>query len=38
MDYAVVTPESWFTLNRPEVSADGKSAEVKAGEWDGVYR
>ena len=38
MDYAVVTPESAFTLNRPEVSADGKSAEVKAGEWDGVYR
>ena len=38
MDYAVVTPESAFTLNRPEVSADGKSAEVKAGEWDGAYR
>ena len=38
MDYAVVTPESAFTLNRPEVSADGRSAEVKAGEWDGVYR
>ena len=38
MDYAVVTPESAFTLNRPEVSADGCSAEVKAGEWDGVYR
>ena len=38
MDYAVVTPESAFTLNRPEVSGDGKSAEVKAGEWDGVYR
>ena len=38
MDYAVVTPESAFTLNRPEVSGDGKRAEVKAGEWDGVYR
>jgi flavin reductase (DIM6/NTAB) family NADH-FMN oxidoreductase RutF len=38
MDYAVVTPESAFTLNRPEVSADRRSAEVRAGEWDGVYR
>ncbi|MGE0874794.1 MAG: flavin reductase family protein [Burkholderiales bacterium] len=38
MDYAVVTPETTFTLNRPTVSDDGRSAEVVPGEWDGVYR
>ena len=38
MDYAVVTPETMFTLNRPTVSADGASAQVAAGAWDGVYR
>ncbi len=38
MDYAVVTPETMFTLNRPEVAADGKSATVNTKEWDGVYR
>lgn len=38
MDYAVVTPETLFTMNRPEVAADGRSATVKSGEWDGVYR
>ncbi len=37
MDYAVVTPESMFSLNRPLVGADGKTATVAA-EWDGVYR
>ena len=37
MDYAVVTPESMFSLNRPLVGPDGKSAVVAA-EWDGVYR
>jgi len=38
MDYAAVTPESMFTLNRPEASADGQTAQVQAGPWDGVYR
>jgi flavin reductase (DIM6/NTAB) family NADH-FMN oxidoreductase RutF len=38
MDYSVVTPESLFTLNRPTASADGQSAEVQPGPWDGVYR
>ena len=38
MDYAVVTPETMFTLNRPQVAPDGKSATVSAAAWDGVYR
>jgi len=38
MDYAVVTPESLFSLNRPLASPDGLSAEVPPGEWDGVFR
>ena len=38
MDYSVVTPESLFTLNRPLASADGLSASVQPGAWDGVYR
>lgn len=38
MDYAVVSPESMFTLNRPTASADGQRAEVQPGPWDGVYR
>lgn len=38
MDYAVVTPESMFTLNRPSVSDDGRSASVQPGAWDGIYR
>jgi len=38
MDYAVVTPETTFSLNRPTVDADGRSAAVVPGEWDGVYR
>ena len=38
MDYAAVTPETSFSLNRPAVSEDGKSAHVVAGEWDGKYR
>jgi hypothetical protein len=38
MDYAVVTPESMFTLNRPQVGPDGKTAAVTTAEWDGVYR
>ncbi len=38
MDFSVVTPESMFTLNRPTASADGLSASVQPGAWDGVYR
>lgn len=38
MDYSVVTPESMFTLNRPIASADGTTAELLPGPWDGVYR
>jgi len=38
MDYSSVTPESMFSLNRPEASADGQTAQVQAGPWDGVYR
>lgn len=38
MDYAVVTPETTFTLNRPRVSDDRRSAAVTPGPWDGVFR
>ncbi|HYC37075.1 MAG TPA: flavin reductase family protein [Usitatibacter sp.] len=37
MEYSVVTPETVFALNRPEVAPDGKSA-IAVTEWDGVYR
>ena len=37
MDYAVVTPETAFTLDRPRVQEDG-SVKMPEGEWDGVYR
>ena len=38
MDYAVVTPETTFTLNRPLVDDDRRSARVTPGPWDGIYR
>ena len=38
MEYAVVNAANMFTLNRPLVSADGRSAELIPGEWDGTYR
>jgi flavin reductase (DIM6/NTAB) family NADH-FMN oxidoreductase RutF len=38
MEYATVTPETTFTMNRPQASEDGRSATLKAGPWDGVYR
>ncbi len=37
MEYAAVTPETVFALNRPQASADGLSASQPAA-WDGVYR
>ena len=38
MDYSVVTPETLVTMNRPEASADGQTAQVQPGPWDGIYR
>ena len=38
MDYAVISPGSMFTLNRPTASAEGLQALVQPGPWDGVYR
>ncbi len=38
MDYAVVTPEAMFTMNRPLATADGQGATLQPGPWDGVYR
>ncbi len=40
MDYAVVTSDTTFTLNRPTVVGSGQNVEVKveSGPWDGVYR
>ncbi len=38
MDYSVLSPESMFTMNRPQASDDGLSAQVAPGAWDGVYR
>jgi flavin reductase (DIM6/NTAB) family NADH-FMN oxidoreductase RutF len=37
MDYAVVTPETMFSINRPDVAADG-TVKGPAAAWDGVYR
>ncbi|MEZ5291178.1 MAG: flavin reductase family protein [Vicinamibacterales bacterium] len=38
MDYAVVTPETRVTLNRPDVAPDRRSAQVTPAPWDGTYR
>ena len=37
MDYAVVGPDNIFSINRPDVGADGKVTVVPA-KWDGKYR
>ena len=37
MDYAVVTPETIFSINRPEVDEHGKPVAPPAA-WDGQYR
>ena len=38
MDYAVLTPEAVFAMNRPLASDDGLRARVPQGDWDGAYR
>lgn len=38
MDYAVITPDSVFTLNRPEVTPEGALKSPAADAWDGTYR
>lgn len=38
MDYAVVTPETMLTINRPEMTESGEIAQAQAGSWDGGYR
>ncbi|MEK9724020.1 MAG: flavin reductase family protein [Rhodospirillaceae bacterium] len=38
MDYAVVTPETAFTLNRPTVNDDGSVSSALPDTWDGTYR
>jgi flavin reductase (DIM6/NTAB) family NADH-FMN oxidoreductase RutF len=37
MDYAVVTPETMFSINRPDVDSTGKVSMPPAA-WDGKYR
>jgi len=38
MEYASVTPETVFALSRPLAADDGRSAQLPAAPWDGVYR
>jgi len=38
MDYGIVNEKSMFTLNRPAVADDGKSATLDTTPWDGKYR
>jgi len=38
MDYAVVTPETMLTINRPEMTETGEIANTQADAWDGTYR
>ncbi len=38
MDYGVLEPQDVFTLQRPQASADGRSATLPTTPWDGVYR
>lgn len=38
MDYSVVNESNMFTLNRPAVADDGKTATLDTTPWDGVYR
>jgi len=39
MDYGVINPENVFTINRPEVGADGRVVNARPeGAFDGKYR
>ncbi len=38
MDYCVTSADTMFTMNRPSVDADARTAIVATGPWDGVYR
>ena len=38
MDYAVVTPETMFSINRPEVDDTGTVVNATPAAWDGKYR
>ncbi|MGI9333683.1 MAG: flavin reductase family protein [Gammaproteobacteria bacterium] len=38
MSYAVVTPETVVTINRPEMAPDGSIVDIRPEAWDGVYR
>jgi hypothetical protein len=37
MEYAVVRPNTVFTLNRPEMNPDGTVANSQSDSWDGTY-
>lgn len=37
MDYAAITADNIFSLNRPKVGADGKTATLQTGPWNGQY-
>jgi flavin reductase (DIM6/NTAB) family NADH-FMN oxidoreductase RutF len=38
MDYAVVTPETMMTINRPEMTEAGDIADGQPEAWDGAFR
>jgi len=38
MEYAVVTPESVLTINRPEMNEAGQIVEAQPTAWDGAFR
>jgi len=38
MDYAVINADNMFTLNRPSVADDGKTATLDTTPWDGTYK
>ena len=38
MDYSAVSAEACFAMDRPEATADGRSAKMPTGPWDGIYR
>jgi len=38
MDYAVVTPDTVLTINRPEMNEAGEILEAQPVAWDGAFR